>query len=254
MYIIYFSYIYIFYLIYPTSSPQTGLTSLQSLPSDTKALHLTFKTKHGSTILFYLGQLLSDSIAYVQATHYNLPTFTNQVRLNDSPLCTPHLNKSDCNFPHFLFDYPSLQTKRVILFSSLKSINIPFNLSSILNSNSEYVVNIIINFILKAGFTIFFLRIATFQLFVLTIIQYILQPKAYVTKMYVLQRKFYITCKEKVKVTHLNTYVPTQCYTICYTIHRGMIHLLIINEFKKVSLFVSMHICSSISKKFKFRL
>jgi len=47
-----------------------------------------------------------------------------------------------------------LHAKRVILFNSLKSINNPLNLSSILNTNSENVVNLIINFILEAGFII----------------------------------------------------------------------------------------------------
>lgn len=56
--------------------------------------------------------------------------------LNVSPFCTLHLNECTCDLPHILFYCLALQVKRKILFNTLKPLNIPFNLHSILNIKS----------------------------------------------------------------------------------------------------------------------
>jgi len=58
------------------------------------------------------------------------------------------------DLPHIIFDGPILQSKRLVLLNSIKSINIPFKLSSILNTNFEVALQIIIAFILEADFII----------------------------------------------------------------------------------------------------
>lgn len=74
--------------------------------------------------------------------------------LNDSPFCTHHLNEWICDLPHILFHCLALQVKRQILFNTLKSLNIPFNLHSILNIKSVPPIKLIITFILEVGFII----------------------------------------------------------------------------------------------------
>jgi ribonuclease HI len=86
--------------------------------------------------------------------HHLLPSHAYKLNLNDSPLCTLHIEESICDLSHILFDCPSLSTKRTTLFNSLKSLNIPLNIFDILNSNSVSVISLVISFILEAGFLI----------------------------------------------------------------------------------------------------
>lgn len=74
--------------------------------------------------------------------------------LNDSPFCTLHLNECIYDLPHILFYCLALQVKRQILFNHLKSLNIIFNLHSILNIKSVTPIKLIITFILEVGFKI----------------------------------------------------------------------------------------------------
>lgn len=50
--------------------------------------------------------------------------------------------------------FPSLSTKRVVLFNSLKSLNISLNLPSILSSESESASRVVLSFISKSGFNV----------------------------------------------------------------------------------------------------
>lgn len=86
--------------------------------------------------------------------HTLLSAYTYKLRLNNSLHCILNFNECVCVLLHLFFNCSFLLAKRAILFCSLKSINIPFDLPSILNSNYEYVVNLIINFVLEAGFLI----------------------------------------------------------------------------------------------------
>ncbi|XP_026819622.1 uncharacterized protein LOC113558364 [Rhopalosiphum maidis] len=86
--------------------------------------------------------------------HTTLPAHAYKLDLNDSPFCTLHITEMPCDLSHILFECPSLYPKRTTLFNSLKPLNISPNLYSILNSNSETVINLIITFILEAGFRI----------------------------------------------------------------------------------------------------
>ena len=86
--------------------------------------------------------------------HTLLPGHSYKLGLNDSPFCTLHLYECVCDLPHILFVCPALHGKRLILISSLQSLNIPFNLQSILNTKCKMTIKIIITFILEAGFVI----------------------------------------------------------------------------------------------------
>lgn len=118
--------------------------------------------KHIVTIIPYKTWFNNLHLSRSTIVHFNLlrsghsllPAHAFKLDLNDSPLCTLHLTESPCDLSHILFDCPSLQIKCTILFNSLNALNITPNLFSILNSNSVPVINLIIAFILEAGFSI----------------------------------------------------------------------------------------------------
>ncbi|KAF0765352.1 RNase H domain-containing protein, partial [Aphis craccivora] len=90
----------------------------------------------------------------LRSGHSLLPAHAYKLDLNDSPFCILHISESPCNLSHILFDCPSLFLKHTLLFKFLKSFNISANIFSILNPKSELLINQIIAFILKAGFSI----------------------------------------------------------------------------------------------------
>ena len=86
--------------------------------------------------------------------HSLLPDHAYKLGLNDSPLCTLYSSESISDFQHLLFHCPFLRSERLFLLNSLSAFNIPPNLFSSLNTNSEIIINKIIKFILDAGFAI----------------------------------------------------------------------------------------------------
>jgi hypothetical protein len=81
-----------------------------------------------------------------------LPSHAYKLNLNDSHFFSLHMEERICNLSHILFDCPSLSIKRQNLVTSLNPLNVPFNLHSIINSNFEHVIIIIISFIQEAVF------------------------------------------------------------------------------------------------------
>ena len=86
--------------------------------------------------------------------HSLLPDHAYKLGLNDSPMCTLHTTENVCDLQHLLFHCPSLCSERLNLLKLFSDLNISPNLFSILNSNSEIVINQIIKLILDAGFAI----------------------------------------------------------------------------------------------------
>jgi len=91
---------------------------------------------------------------WLRLGHHLLPSHSFKLGLNDSPFCTLHLNECICDLSHILFDCPALQTKRITLVNIFKTLNIPFNIYSILNTKSTTAIKLVISFILDAGFVI----------------------------------------------------------------------------------------------------
>lgn len=70
------------------------------------------------------------------------------------PCCTLHSNERIRDLLRILFNCPPLFKDRLILSNLFEPFNIPFNFHSILNTYYEPVINLVIIFILKAGFVI----------------------------------------------------------------------------------------------------
>lgn len=90
--------------------------------------------------------------------------------LPPSPLATLRSEERIYDSTHHVhFDRRSLTAKRLFFFFNyLKFLDIPFNLSDILNSNSEPVIALIVFFVLEAGFLIF--NVSTVVFFFLIVV------------------------------------------------------------------------------------
>jgi len=96
-----------------------------------------------------------NSFSRLRIGHSLLPHHSYHLSLNSSPLCPLHLEEAFCDFNHIIFNCPSLLSDRHRLFSRLSSLGfLPSNAFLILNSRSPSFIQLIINFILNAGFLI----------------------------------------------------------------------------------------------------
>lgn len=84
---------------------------------------------------------------------------------NNSLCYTLHLNECSCNISHILFTYIPVSNKLLMLFISLMSFNVQFNLTFIVNTNYKTDSNIITKFILETDFIIYILILFRFIFF-----------------------------------------------------------------------------------------
>lgn len=70
--------------------------------------------------------------------HNLIPSHSFKLDLNNFPFCTLRLNEAICDPPpHILFACPAPDAKRHILINPLESLNVSFDLHSIVDTLSE---------------------------------------------------------------------------------------------------------------------